>query len=209
MNIQIISNNYYFTSGIIDSILCLYNDHDIFFSKLNFLVGSKTVGNRIKIKANLVFLDLEHIKKNELVKHLELVTNSVSIFLINKHVCDNYFLTKQAFNSDNVTLNEADTNILNLTNFFNVFMTSCLLKSKPNQSQEKMTNSLTNQLTVKEMIIIECYMRGWQGKEIAQILNKSEKTISAQKRNAMLKLGVKNNNELIMMFLNYDTLLTA
>jgi two-component system capsular synthesis response regulator RcsB len=45
--------------------------------------------------------------------------------------------------------------------------------------------------------VVKLFVRGFSGKSIAQILRKSEKTISTQKRSVMNKLGVKNNQELL------------
>lgn len=48
-------------------------------------------------------------------------------------------------------------------------------------------------LTKSECAVIDLFKQGFTGKDIAQILHKSEKTISGQKRSAMRKLGVRSN----------------
>ncbi|MDA5519045.1 LuxR C-terminal-related transcriptional regulator [Yersinia intermedia] len=48
-------------------------------------------------------------------------------------------------------------------------------------------------LTPREVAIIELFKQGLTGKDIAQRLGRSEKTISGQKRSAMKKLGVRTN----------------
>lgn len=48
-------------------------------------------------------------------------------------------------------------------------------------------------LTPREAAIIELFKQGLTGKDIAQRLGRSEKTISGQKRSAMKKLGVRTN----------------
>lgn len=45
-------------------------------------------------------------------------------------------------------------------------------------------------LTRSERVVVSLFEEGFTGKNISQILNKSEKTISGQKRAAMRKLGV-------------------
>ncbi|MDA5483587.1 helix-turn-helix domain-containing protein, partial [Yersinia intermedia] len=52
--------------------------------------------------------------------------------------------------------------------------------------------SLTT-LTRSERVVIALFEQGFTGKYIAQILSKSEKTVSGQKRSAMRKLGVHSD----------------
>lgn len=53
------------------------------------------------------------------------------------------------------------------------------------------------QLTVKEYEVKRLLSAGLTGREIAKRLNRSEKTISRQKRSAMLKEGIRNTTEMI------------
>ncbi|MCW8114350.1 LuxR C-terminal-related transcriptional regulator [Yersinia intermedia] len=48
-------------------------------------------------------------------------------------------------------------------------------------------------LTRSERVVIALFEQGFTGKYIAQILSKSEKTVSGQKRSAMRKLGVHSD----------------
>ncbi|PHZ22479.1 helix-turn-helix transcriptional regulator [Yersinia massiliensis] len=52
-------------------------------------------------------------------------------------------------------------------------------------------------LTKQEVIIITYFKCGLPGHAVAKILNKSEKTVSAQKRSVMKKIGVRTNAELL------------
>ncbi len=49
---------------------------------------------------------------------------------------------------------------------------------------------------------MQYFKEGFTGGYIAKILNKSEKTVSCQKRSAMKKMGVRNNIELIHKILS-------
>lgn len=48
-------------------------------------------------------------------------------------------------------------------------------------------------LTKSERVVVALFEQGFTGKDISQILSKSEKTVSGQKRSAMRKLGVHSD----------------
>ncbi|WP_421557841.1 response regulator [Pseudomonas canadensis] len=72
--------------------------------------------------------------------------------------------------------------------------------------QHMMTNNLTSQslttaqLTARELEVLRMFSRGMSVTDIAQHTNRSVKTISTQKKKAMLKLGVMNDIELLKAF---------
>lgn len=65
---------------------------------------------------------------------------------------------------------------------------------------EKLTfknSSLCDALTKQEYVFIKYFKQGFSGRDIAKILNKSEKTVSSQKRSAMKKIGARTDSELL------------
>ncbi|MFQ6283764.1 helix-turn-helix transcriptional regulator [Yersinia enterocolitica] len=58
-------------------------------------------------------------------------------------------------------------------------------------------NNINEKLTKKEIIIIQYFKKGLSGRDIAKVLNRSQKTISAQKRSAMKKIGARTDSELL------------
>jgi two-component system capsular synthesis response regulator RcsB len=63
------------------------------------------------------------------------------------------------------------------------------------------TQSLsTTQLTARELEVLRMFARGMSVTDIAQHTDRSVKTISTQKKKAMLKLGAENDVELINAF---------
>ncbi|MGL5385380.1 MAG: helix-turn-helix transcriptional regulator [Serratia sp. (in: enterobacteria)] len=77
------------------------------------------------------------------------------------------------------------------------FLDSPLLLKRNEQIKHQLTTRFNENLTTNEYEVIKLFIRGFSGKSIAQILRKSEKTISTQKRSVMNKLGVKSNQELL------------
>ncbi|QKJ59932.2 MULTISPECIES: helix-turn-helix transcriptional regulator [Serratia] len=72
------------------------------------------------------------------------------------------------------------------------------LSLRRNEKISSYTSSHYNEtLTTNEHEVMKLFVRGFSGKSIAQILRKSEKTVSTQKRSVMNKLGVKSNQELL------------
>jgi DNA-binding NarL/FixJ family response regulator len=61
----------------------------------------------------------------------------------------------------------------------------------------RLNDSHNEDLTTNEYEVMKLFVRGFSGKSIAQILRKSEKTVSTQKRSVMNKLGVRSNQELL------------
>lgn len=72
--------------------------------------------------------------------------------------------------------------------------------------QHMMMNNLTpqslttTQLTARELEVLRMFSRGMSVTDIAQHTNRSVKTISTQKKKAMLKLGAVNDVELVKAF---------
>lgn len=55
---------------------------------------------------------------------------------------------------------------------------------------------LTFNLTQRELEVVRMYANGFSGRAIAEQLNRSEKTVSRQKRDAMRKLGISHDTEI-------------
>lgn len=62
-----------------------------------------------------------------------------------------------------------------------------------NQAQARI-----DRLTVREYEVLRHFVSGLSGREIAAVLNRSTKTVSAQKVSAMRKLGVENDQALLV-----------
>lgn len=77
------------------------------------------------------------------------------------------------------------------------FLDTPLTITRNEQIKYHVTTRHNESLTTKEYEVIKLFIRGFSGKSIAQILRKSEKTISTQKRSVMNKLGVRSNQELL------------
>ncbi|WP_321850840.1 response regulator transcription factor [Burkholderia diffusa] len=59
------------------------------------------------------------------------------------------------------------------------------------------SNQRVVKLSPREIEVIRCYLSGMTITQIAECMKKGKQTISAQKTNAMKKLGVKNDIELV------------
>ncbi|AOJ90936.1 helix-turn-helix transcriptional regulator [Burkholderia sp. MSMB0856] len=59
------------------------------------------------------------------------------------------------------------------------------------------SNQRVSKLSPREIEVIRCYLSGMTITQIAEYMKKGKQTISAQKTNAMKKLGVKNDIELV------------
>lgn len=80
----------------------------------------------------------------------------------------------------------------------------------PKTSEQMMQHMLTNLtpggsppsagLSPREMEVLRLFARGMTVTEIAQYTDRSLKTISSQKKNAMIKLGARNDVELLNAF---------
>lgn len=55
-----------------------------------------------------------------------------------------------------------------------------------------------NALTDREHLVAEQYCKGLADKEVADVLNRSEWTIKAQKRDIYKKLGISKDTELVL-----------
>lgn len=55
-----------------------------------------------------------------------------------------------------------------------------------------------NALTDREHLVAEQYCKGLADKEVADVLNRSEWTIKAQKRDIYRKLGISKDTELVL-----------
>ena len=77
------------------------------------------------------------------------------------------------------------------------FLDTPLTIIRNEQIKHHVTTHYNENLTNNEYEVIKLFIRGLSGKSIAQILRKSEKTISTQKRSVMNKLGVRSNQELL------------
>ncbi|KUY85503.1 helix-turn-helix transcriptional regulator [Burkholderia territorii] len=62
---------------------------------------------------------------------------------------------------------------------------------------ERSSNQRVLKLSPREIEVIRCYLSGMTITQIAECMKKGKQTISAQKTNAMKKLGVKNDIELV------------
>lgn len=58
-----------------------------------------------------------------------------------------------------------------------------------------------NELTEREHLVAEQYCKGLADKEVAIMLNRSEWTIKAQKRDIYKKLGISKDTELVLYML--------
>ena len=58
-----------------------------------------------------------------------------------------------------------------------------------------------NDLTEREHLVAEQYCKGLAGKEVAIVLDRSEWTIKAQKRDIYRKLGISKDTELVLYML--------
>lgn len=80
----------------------------------------------------------------------------------------------------------------------------------PKTSEQMVRHMIANQtssgssssagLSPREMEVLRLFGRGMTVTEIAQYTNRSLKTISTQKKNAMIKLGARNDVELLNAF---------
>jgi DNA-binding NarL/FixJ family response regulator len=70
-----------------------------------------------------------------------------------------------------------------------------LVSSMRNKTAAKTSNSRDNDLTPREAEILELVTKGKTNKEVARVLDLTEKTVKHYMTNIMLKLGVRNRVE--------------
>lgn len=73
-----------------------------------------------------------------------------------------------------------------------------LLSGNLNQDNVNQAASLAS-LSPKELEVVRCYLTGMKVGEIAEKFNRSKKTVSGHKQNAMRKLGLKADHELFII----------
>lgn len=194
MKIHILSKNNFFILGVVDVFLNLFEKNN--FKKPIF----KNEKNKffIQEKADLLVIDTSDSVTLNFTDNFKLTKSIVNVFLIGRFEIKDCFFIKNTTWFNKVNFEHCEMSLYKeineiLKNSF--YKCNCYyLNEKNNHEMRSVT------LTDNEKKVIKYYIGGMSGKEIARALNKSEKTISSQKRNAMIKLGVGNNNDLVRVF---------
>ncbi|MGA9701273.1 response regulator [Pseudomonas sp.] len=72
-----------------------------------------------------------------------------------------------------------------------------LIPADPGTPGEQQVQARIARLTVREYEVLRHFVSGLSGREVAALLHRSTKTVSAQKVSAMRKLGVENDQALL------------
>ncbi|WP_301213183.1 LuxR C-terminal-related transcriptional regulator [Yersinia sp. 22-579] len=199
LGIKILSKNNVLKRGIVEIIRSLLKKYRHIKN-----TPSKSGGelNEISTPVDLLFIDADYIDDINKNKGATLTSDNINVFLLGKKKTNSYFLTKKKSVDGSVSFVNIDRNILNLIGEISKAFNPISGKVVLNLNEKLTTNCKKDILSKSERDIITKYISGLSGKMIAKILNKSEKTVSNQKRNAMEKLGITTNQELINVFLN-------
>lgn len=64
---------------------------------------------------------------------------------------------------------------------------------------------INSKLSIRELEVVRLFAQDLSGREMARPLNRSEKTISRQKRSAMNKLDIQSNSQLAALAKAFET----
>jgi DNA-binding CsgD family transcriptional regulator len=184
---SIITDNNYLGIGLSELLADLSVNSDI----KNELSSSLTEG--------LVFIDISKLRELSDVDLYRLKNHRLFILLSKDDMC--YYLSYLHQKINDFTLLFLDEPM----DFLKDNITNLIESEKVYVQQEVFSyDELKKKLTKREELIIKYITCGLSGRIIARILNKSEKTVSAQKRSAMSKLGAKSTVDLFYILSSYQ-----
>lgn len=139
-------------------------------------------------RALFQFIDFIHWAKNSLPELRIVILTRVQDKKVLRSISK---LNVHAFISKNECLAEVTRLTVEAIESNDIF--SQIISNVLNSEGESIATCLTD----SELIVLSYFLRGIKQKQIADLTNRSVKTISCHKRNAMRKLGVKGNTGLI------------
>jgi len=107
------------------------------------------------------------------------------------------FLSKSS--NDTSIISNVITRVHGGEKYLDPITTKIMIKHMMSNDVSELT-LLTSQLTARELEVVRMFSRGMSVTDIAQYTDRSVKTISTQKKQAMLKLGAGNDVELVNAF---------
>ncbi|EMR7683878.1 response regulator transcription factor [Yersinia enterocolitica] len=201
--IKILSENNILKKGVIEILRGLLNKYKCI---KNTSPCSELESNSVSTSVDLLFIDTDYIDDIKKNKGATLTSDNVNVFLLGKKRVSSYFLTKRKSVDGSVSFVNIDRNVLTLIGEISRTFNHISKKVASDFHEKQIKNCKKDILSKSEREIITKYISGLSGKVIAKVLNKSEKTVSYQKRNAMEKLGITTNQELINVFINKQKL---
>ncbi|HDL6960675.1 TPA: helix-turn-helix transcriptional regulator [Yersinia enterocolitica] len=190
LSISIMSNDIYFNLGVITVIKDILKDLK-YSLKINI--------NHYQYSGNLLLLDVNYIKKSIERKMRNIKLTGLLIF----SPCQKCIFHQDSLPSEkiiNILYLFSNTPLGLLKKMIFSKLEEILFKKNTIKIRNKIfliNRKLDKKLSKQETIIIQYFRQGHSGRQIAKILNKSEKTVSSQKRSAMKKIGARTDCELL------------
>jgi DNA-binding NarL/FixJ family response regulator len=177
-----------------------------------------------KLQPDLLIIDIRMPEMNgiEALKILNKTPRKTKSIVLSMHDSEEYILQSIEANAMGYLLKDAGkteilkaiNNVYNGEKYFsgdisNVLINN-LLKNKDSHPQEKIELTFSSQnkfdLTKKEIEILRHILEGHTNKTIADLLNKSQRTIETHRFNLMKKMNVKNLLELASLAREHNLL---
>lgn len=151
--------------------------------------------------ADVIFIDTDVPNFYRSLEKAVSLNNGIEIFIVCHEKENNLMLSSIRKDIANIIYREEEVASIK-SKIFSVlqrefFLDTPLTIIRNEQIKHHVTTRFNGNMTTNEYEVIKLFIRGFSGKSIAQILRKSEKTISTQKRSVMNKLGVRSNQELL------------
>ncbi|MGE4686791.1 helix-turn-helix transcriptional regulator [Yersinia enterocolitica] len=208
MSILVLSGNSYIRFGIISILNDILNKISSSMTlQASFVCDVKNFfdGENKRKLPNLLFIDMNHTLSSEVVKCVDTVNENTLIFLLGDERACNNFIFNNDEKCERITLFPRNINALQIEGRVRGKIENFLYRGdgKKYRPESELLSKLfynAKNLTKNEIGVMNHLFRGLTGKAIAIKLNKSEKTISGQKRSAMKKLNVTSTAELVNRF---------
>nr|WP_241391632.1 helix-turn-helix domain-containing protein [Yersinia frederiksenii]ULG19991.1 helix-turn-helix transcriptional regulator [Yersinia frederiksenii] len=192
LNFSIMSNNFYIRTAISELVTNVLNDLNI---SLSLNINNKYCNN-----GGSLFIDMDYMdslgKLNSIMKKI----NFTNLFII--ILRKDYVFYKKLFcggKKNKITYIFLDDPLSAFKEKIMMELETTSVNNTKKIEPSKITLEhciINNKFTKQEGEFIKYFKMGLSNSNIAKILNKSEKTISCQKRSAMKKIGVKTDREL-------------
>ncbi|HDL6964382.1 TPA: helix-turn-helix transcriptional regulator [Yersinia enterocolitica] len=199
LNISIISRDIYLKNGI----------SEIVKEKLSEIKkGYREDANYFDYKnTHILFIDVSQIDWIIELNREILSAEPTDLFMITSRKDRVLYLEPLTVNSvNNITNLLLDDSLYIFKKNIMTGLKRIIIKNSQNGGSHHVSvvgGALNKILTKQENIVIQLFKNGLPGSHIAKILNKSEKTVSHQKRSAMKKMGVRTNCELMHQILKF------
>lgn len=203
VSVLVISKNSFIKFGIMEILKGFFKKEASTTESHSFMYcKAKTVCD-YNTESDMLFIDLSNTHPQEVLTYINNAKNSTHIFLLEDRKFSQYFFSINNLQFEHVTKLSPDVDLLLVKKIIHSQLKSFLsgVYSEGNTLTRKKEDisklyNYKNNLTKNENIVINHFIRGLDGRTIAVRLNKSEKTVSGQKKSALKKLNFNSIAEL-------------